>query len=73
LKKFNGLAFKNGRFYSKELTRAKLENEQVVIGKGKDEFNAFYRKNRASMFRGEEGVGFPLLYGGDIVLQGSLL
>ncbi len=37
---------------------------------GKDEFNAFYRKNRPNIFRGEEGVEFPLLYDGDTVVQG---
>ncbi len=37
---------------------------------GKDEFNAFYRKNRSSIYRGEEGVEFPLLYDGEKVIQG---
>ncbi|MBT3367984.1 MAG: hypothetical protein HN416_12590 [Nitrospina sp.] len=37
---------------------------------GKDEFNAFYRKNRPSIYRGEEGVEFPLLYDEEKVIQG---
>lgn len=37
---------------------------------GKDEFNAFYRKNRSSIFRGVEGVEFPLLGDGENVIQG---
>jgi len=37
---------------------------------GKDEFNAFYRKNRADIFRGKEGVEFPILYTGEKVVQG---
>jgi len=37
---------------------------------GKDEFNAFYRKNRSDIYRGKEGVEFPLIYDGEIVVQG---
>ena len=37
---------------------------------GKDEFNAFYRKNRPAIFRGEEGVEFPLIWDGVNVVQG---
>ncbi len=37
---------------------------------GKEEFNAFYRKNRSSIYRGDEGVEFPLLYDGAQVVQG---
>lgn len=37
---------------------------------GKDEFNAFYRKNRSDIFRGEEGVEFPILFTGEKVVQG---
>lgn len=37
---------------------------------GKDEFNAFYRKNRSNIYRGKEGVEFPLIYDGETVVQG---
>lgn len=37
---------------------------------GKDEFNAFYRKNRSSIYRGVEGIEFPLLFDGKKVIQG---
>jgi len=37
---------------------------------GKDEFNAFYRKNRPNIHRGEEGIEFPILYNGKKVIQG---
>ena len=37
---------------------------------GKEEFNAFYRTNRSRIFRGDEGVEFPLLFDGDRVVQG---
>lgn len=37
---------------------------------GKDKFNAFYRKNRSAIYRGEEGVEFPLLFDGEKVIQG---
>ena len=37
---------------------------------GKDDFNAFYRKNRSHIFRGEEGIEFPILYTGKKIIQG---
>jgi pyruvate formate lyase activating enzyme len=37
---------------------------------GKDEFNAFYRKNRPDIYRGKEGVEFPILYTENKVIQG---
>lgn len=37
---------------------------------GKDAFNAFYRKNRSHIFRGEEGVEFPIFYDNEKVVQG---
>lgn len=37
---------------------------------GKDEFNTFYRKNRPHIFRGKEGVEFPILFDGEKVIQG---
>jgi len=37
---------------------------------GKDEFNAFYRKNRPKIYRGEEGIEFPILFNGKEVIQG---
>jgi len=32
-----------------------------IKAKGKDVFNAFYRKNRNVIFRGEDGIEFPIL------------
>ena len=37
---------------------------------GKDEFNAFYRKNRSDIYRGKEGVEFPIFFNGEKVVQG---
>ncbi|MBC8440994.1 MAG: hypothetical protein H8D87_15090 [Deltaproteobacteria bacterium] len=37
---------------------------------GKDIFNGFYRKNRPDIFRGEEGIEFPILYTGEKIKQG---
>lgn len=45
-------------------------NEYNFKADGKEEFNAFYRKNRAEIFRGEEGVEFPILFDGEQVVQG---
>lgn len=37
----------------------------------KDEFNAFYRANRPSIYRNPEGVEFPLFSDGKVIKQGS--
>jgi glutaredoxin len=37
---------------------------------GKDKFNAFYRKNRSNIYRGEEGIEFPIIYNGKNIIQG---
>jgi len=37
---------------------------------GKDEFNAFYRKNRSDIYRGKEGVEFPIFFNGEKIVQG---
>jgi len=37
---------------------------------GKDAFKVFYRENRPDIFRGEEGVEFPILFAGQKIYQG---
>ncbi len=44
--------------------------EHDVQALGKDEFNLFYRKNRPSIYRGEDGIEFPILFTGEKIRQG---
>lgn len=37
---------------------------------GKEDFKLFYRENRSDIFRGPEGVEFPILYTGEKIYQG---
>jgi len=37
---------------------------------GKDAFNVFYRKNRPDIYRGKDGVEFPILFTGEKIRQG---
>ncbi len=37
---------------------------------GKDVFTVFYRKNRPDIFRGDEGIEFPILFTGEKIVQG---
>ncbi|MCP4722834.1 MAG: hypothetical protein GY860_25550 [Desulfobacteraceae bacterium] len=37
---------------------------------GKDVFNVFYRKNRPSIYRGKDGIEFPILFTGEKIRQG---
>ncbi len=48
-----------------------IEYRAVDFKEDAKEFNAFYRANRKSIFRGAEGVEFPLLEDGSEVRQGS--
>jgi len=41
-----------------------------IKAQDKDIFNEFYRKNRPDIFRGEEGIEFPILYTGEKIKQG---
>jgi len=44
--------------------------EHDISGEGKDLFGQFYRANRAAIFRGKEGIEFPVLAEGASVRQG---
>lgn len=44
--------------------------EQDIHADGKEVFKVFYRENRPHIFRGEEGVEFPILYAGKKIYQG---
>ncbi len=51
------------------------ENNQAVkeidFQLDKEEFNAFYRANRPSIYRNPEGVEFPIYTDGEVIKQGS--
>lgn len=44
--------------------------EYDIKAAGKDRFKTFYKENRSQIFRGEEGVEFPILFTQDKILQG---
>ena len=44
--------------------------EHDISGEGKDLFGQFYRANRSAIFRGKEGIEFPVLAEGTSVRQG---
>lgn len=44
--------------------------EQDIKAWGKDAFKVFYRESRPDIFRGEEGVEFPILFTGEKIYQG---
>jgi len=44
--------------------------EQDIHENGKETFKVFYRENRSRIFRGLEGVEFPILYTGEAIYQG---
>jgi pyruvate-formate lyase-activating enzyme/glutaredoxin len=44
--------------------------EQDINGEGKEIFGQFYRANRRAIFRGEEGIEFPVLADGSSIRQG---
>ncbi|RJR50620.1 MAG: hypothetical protein C4576_05460 [Desulfobacteraceae bacterium] len=41
-----------------------------IKGEGKDAFGQFYRNNRGAIFRGKEGVEFPVFFDGGSIRQG---
>lgn len=41
-----------------------------IKAEGKDEFNRFYRENRKSVYRGPDGIEFPVYFDGQVVKQG---
>ena len=44
--------------------------EYDIKAAGKDRFNKFYKENRSNIFRGEEGVEFPILFTQGKIVQG---
>ena len=44
--------------------------ELDIKGEGKEPFGQFYRANRSSIFRGKEGIEFPVLTDGSAIRQG---
>jgi pyruvate-formate lyase-activating enzyme/glutaredoxin len=44
--------------------------EHDISGEGKDLFAQFYRNNRSSVYRGKEGIEFPVFTDGTIIRQG---
>lgn len=44
--------------------------EYDIKSEGKDKFKSFYKKNRPDIFRGKQGIEFPILYDGGKILQG---
>lgn len=44
--------------------------EYDIKAAGKDRFKQFYKENRSNIFRGEEGVEFPILFTQDKIFQG---
>lgn len=44
--------------------------EHDISGEGKDLFGQFYRNNRSSVYRGKEGIEFPVFTDGTIIRQG---
>ncbi len=45
--------------------------EETDFKENKDDFNAFYRTNRPSIYRNPEGVEFPIYTDGEVIKQGS--
>ena len=41
-----------------------------ALGEGKQPFRSFFQANRQAIFRGAEGVEFPIYYDGDVIRQG---
>jgi len=44
--------------------------ELDISAEGKDRFGQFYRNNRSSVYRGKEGIEFPVFTDGTIIRQG---
>jgi len=43
--------------------------EKDMKADGKDDFQAFYKANRSAVFRGPEGIEFPIIYDGENIRQ----
>ena len=41
-----------------------------ALGKGREAFRTFYQKNRKNIFRGPDGIEFPIFHEGKNILQG---
>ncbi|MBU1155420.1 MAG: hypothetical protein KKH66_12670 [Proteobacteria bacterium] len=55
----------------KFLAQKSIEYTDLDIkAEGKDEFNRFYRERRKSVYRGPDGIEFPVYYDGQVVKQG---
>ena len=49
---------------------AMVYEEHDIKAEGKDAFNLFYRENRPNIYRGKDGVEFPILFTGKKIIQG---
>ncbi len=49
---------------------AMIYEDHDIKAKGKGAFNLLYRKNRPDIYRGREGVEFPILVTGEKIVQG---
>ncbi|MGI6227750.1 MAG: hypothetical protein ACOYJ1_16035, partial [Peptococcales bacterium] len=43
--------------------------EKDMKAEGKEEFQAFYKANRSAIFRGPDGIEFPIIYDGENIRQ----
>ena len=41
-----------------------------ALGQGKEAFRSFYQNNRQKIYRGPEGLEFPIYYDGEVIRQG---
>lgn len=44
--------------------------EHDALGEGRQNFREFYQSNRKKIFRGPEGIEFPIFFDGNVILQG---
>jgi pyruvate formate lyase activating enzyme len=44
--------------------------EHDALGEGRQNFREFYQSNRKEIFRGPEGIEFPIFFDGNVILQG---
>ena len=50
--------------------RGRTYQDHDALAEGKEAFRSFYQKNRQKIYRGPEGVEFPIYYDGDVIRQG---
>ena len=43
--------------------------EKDMKAEGKEDFQAFYKANRSAVFRGPDGIEFPIIYDGESIRQ----